>query len=231
MLRTRSTIAIALGAATAVGMIAPDAHADTIEAKFNNVNPKKTVRYTADGGLNYAETHAGLFNWTRTGGTYAGDGAQGDYLTFCIELTEHISGGSTYTYDVVAPEDAPNALGGMGIADADRLARLWGTHFDAGFTSSEAAAFQLAVWNIVHDDDLDVTSGMFSVSNTDSYVSLANSFLADAENGGPREALLAKTADGAQDHLFAVPAPGSIALAGVAGLFAAGGRRRRHAEI
>jgi hypothetical protein len=202
---------------------------DTICATFNGVNPGSDGQYSLDGGANWGNTGpAGLFNWTRTSGSYAG--AQGNFWSFCTELGEHVGGGSNYCYDVRDLQDAPSS-GPMGSAKANLLRELFGRHYTPAFGSSlsgtVAAAMQLSIWEIVFENSgtLDLSTGNALLTNNDaSAVVLAQSYLASLDGTGPlNNDLVVMSASGVQDHI--IPTPGSLVLAGL-GLFAAKRRRR-----
>lgn len=158
---------------------------------------------------------------------------------FCIQLAEHATTGPvTYAasvfndvelkklYDIAYPNNT----------DAD----FWdGAKSDFGaFTSATmSAAFQVAVWNIMFDNDLDLSSGSFKWTGAASAVSVAAQDLLDdvasySGNSYTKWTLYQFINNGKQDYVaatYAVPEPGTVGLLG-AGLFAlafAGRRRRR----
>jgi hypothetical protein len=113
---------------------------------------------------------AGVYNWTRTGGSVAPPPAVGTgFVGFCIELESGISTGTEVTFTVELLKDAPkpdSALagppvgpGGMGAAKANLIKELWGENLGTIVDDETAAAFQIAVWEIVYDDGLSVSSG------------------------------------------------------------------------
>ncbi|MCC6426570.1 MAG: PEP-CTERM sorting domain-containing protein [Phycisphaerales bacterium] len=217
-------------AIAAAGLTCALASAATVTATFNSVTPGSDGQFSLDGGANWGNTGpAGLFNWTRTGGDHTG--LQGDFLAFCTELTEHIGYNNSYNYTVDTIENAPTALGGMGAAKADQLRELFGRYYTPAFASTlgstQAAAMQMCVWEIAHEQTpgLDITAGsaMF-VNNDGAAMALANAYLASIDGTGPRDyTIYSLLADGVQDMI--VPGPGTIVLAG-AGLLAIARRRR-----
>ncbi|TDJ41929.1 MAG: hypothetical protein E2O54_03840 [Gammaproteobacteria bacterium] len=139
-----------------------------------------TYNPVADGNpaLINGSTTAGKFGWTveagegpvSFGGRSFNDGDQ--FSTFCTELTEFISPGSTYTYYSSAIEDMPSygQIGAPMMAfRAGLLQELFDNHYadatngisDTIYSDTvEAAAFQVAVWEIVYEDRLlEVNSG------------------------------------------------------------------------
>lgn len=212
-------------------ILASAANASIITATFNNVNPGSGGSFSIDGGANWGNTGtAGHFNWTRTGGDYAG--AQGEFTAFCCELTEHIGGGGSYTYNVVSLDQGTDSIGGMGLAKADLIGELFGRYYSPSFGSvlsaDRATAMQLSIWEIVYENSAtgprSVSTGnaLFTNDNANA-VALADLYLASLDGSGPRATDLAvMSAGGVQDQI--IPAPGTIALAGLAGLCF---RRRR----
>ncbi|MEK6703113.1 MAG: hypothetical protein AABZ53_12680 [Planctomycetota bacterium] len=212
-------------------ILASTADASIITATFNNVGPGSGGAFSLDGGANWNNTGAaGHFNWTRTGGNYLG--AQGNFMSFCCELTEHIGGGSTYNFNVVPLDQGTDSIGGMGLAKADLINELFGRYYSPSFgsvlTADRATAMQLSIWEIVYENSatgprsIATGNAMFTNDNAGA-MALAELYLASLDGSGPRATDLAvMSAGGAQDQI--IPAPGTIALAGLAGLCF---RRRR----
>ncbi len=212
----------AVASALSLTMIS-GASASVVTATFNNVGPSEVVTVTLDAGANTRQVHSGLMNWTRTGGDYTGVGTT--FWTFCTEITETVSGGASITYNVMAPEFAPNTAP-MGPARAALLSELFGRYIGVvNFGSAtDMSAFQMAVWEIAYDDGVDLSGGDFRVTaGPNPSRNLAQSFLNALDGTGPRVNVDALVNVGRQDQL--VPTPGAFALLGLAGL--AGSRRRR----
>ncbi len=112
---------------------------------------------------------AGKFTATRTGGT--------DILlpgptvtTFCAELSEYIYvNGSSQTHSNVEILNGSGSqytiAGGVQFTMQRtlRLEKLWGLGASLA-TATDAAAFQLAQWNILFDTDLSMGSGAFKTT-------------------------------------------------------------------
>lgn len=143
-----------------------------------------------------------------TGNVYAGivnlqvDGiaTQG----FCIDPF-HFSSKSTLPYDLIALADAPkNFSGGMDAIKADQISKLWGMAFSSSMNSSQAAAMQLAIWEIVAGD-------LFTIKSATDYGAAA----LVAQLGsyqGPKANLIALTGAG-QDYVIAtVPEAGATLI-------------------
>ncbi|MCW5766370.1 MAG: hypothetical protein KIT68_10395 [Phycisphaeraceae bacterium] len=204
------------------------AQADTVIATFNGVGPGEGVNYSLNFGGSFTGTSAGRFNWTRTGGTAAEP--TGNYVAFCIELQQNVSNGGNYTYDVTAVALAPvpaSPFAPMGAARADALARLWNAYYtNSGIDNTNAAAFQLCVWEIVFNDTMsfDLGTGQFQATGNATTIALANAWLVTAmDSNAPMASIYALTSETNQDML--VPTPGAAALAGLGTLAAM--RRKR----
>ena len=216
-----------MGFTLAVGVSV--ASAGTVTATLNSVAPGMTIDCSLDGGANYEPLLAGQINWTRTGGTQVGNPA-GNFATFCIELTQDV-GYSSYTFDVVNLQDAPNPGGsgvglGMGLAKATDIRELWGRHYAEVVDNDTATAFQLAVWEIVYDDGLALNADSFQarypVGPTPTYLTTAQNWLDSLDGQGPMPTIMALSGEGIQDQIFfahtPVPAAAWSGLALLAGL-------------
>ncbi len=220
----------ALAATVAAGMSCALASAATVSATFNGVAPGADGQFSLDYGANWGSTNtAGIFNWTRTGGDWTG--LQGNFMSFCVELTEHISNGGNYNFTVDSVENVPTVLGGMGAAKADQIRELFGRYYSPAFTyaigATQAAAMQLSVWEISHEQTgvLDITAGSAQFVNNDgAAMVLAQTYLSSIDGTGAHDySIYALSAQGVQDQI--VPAPGALALVGMGAM--AIGRRRR----
>jgi hypothetical protein len=223
----RTVMMGALGAAAMA--TCANAGFDTICATFNGVSPGSGGQYSLNSGANWqGYGSAGLFNWTRTSGTYSG--AQGNFMSFCTELGEHVSNGSNYCYDVVSLEIAPSS-GPMGALKADQVRELFGRYYTPAFGSvlsaDAAAAMQLSIWEIVFETSgslgLGAGSAQFTNDNA-AAIALAGTYLASIDGTGPRNNdIVVMSANGVQDQI--IPTPGTLALLGLGAL--ATKRRRR----
>jgi hypothetical protein len=174
---------------------------ETFVGKLTSYTPVAGVNVTATGVTNYSG-NVGVFNWTFISGTSSYFDADPDttlkvstFHAFCIELNQTVSIGSSYLLTTTALKDAPKpgtgvvASGtgtGMGQNKADLITELYDRFYEGSVltdgTGVEAAAFQLAIWNIIYDTTADrsVTSGAGTFySNTSTTVSArANVMLA-----------------------------------------------------
>lgn len=173
-----------------------------------------------------------------TGGADLGAGVEDDFLAWCFDLIHPISLGATYEYEVV---DAPYSNSYL-LAGADaRVSNLFNANYDDldATDAVEAAAFQLAIWEVANDDDFDLTSGVFQASgygaDAADITSTAQTFLsggADFDGLSEWQAIFLETreASGTQNLVTAVratevapipvPAAGFLLLGGLFGLIA-----------
>ena len=153
------------------------------------------------------------------------------FSTYCIELTDTISGGSM-NWDVVDPVN--NSGGEVSAVESDALKVLWQDQNAGEITdTTTAAAVQLLIWEIVYDgaavsgggylnsSALSLTGGDFQVSTHTDYASIvskANTILSGLDFENDPLADLYGMINDSQDQLFEgelVPLPSS-ALAGMA---------------
>ncbi len=173
--------------------------------------------------------HAGVFSLDyRAHGTSA---AWQSFMSFCLQPEVYLTPFQN-PYTARAPGDA-----GYDLA---RISELWGTYYSGVDSDVEAAAFQVALWELSYGDrDRNLSTGSFRLNDAGGAIgTLAQGWLNAIEaNNGPTANNLVVLVDtrgsngsDRQDLLtHNVPEPSTLALLGV-GLFAAGLRRRRHAE-
>ncbi len=226
-------------AAAAVLATAAFASADSVTMRFTGSGAGRNVTIRVNGDQH--NVHAGQLNHEVTARTGPTGPALGALTTYCVDVSEWVSS-SNRQYEVTDLTDAPVGAGNDGMAQhqADAIGRLYayanGQQF--GTSNNFAAAFQIAVWEVVSDMDtesssLSVGSGDFRAwnlnSGTTSYLSTLLG-VATSEGLAIDSSLRALTNDGSQDQMFqvVVPLPTTGAMA-AAGLLGAGffGRRRR----
>jgi hypothetical protein len=200
-----------------------------------------------------APTYSGVgggFTGTLSGAVPAS--LNGAIDTYCVELTESFSFNTSYANYTVLDAASYFNTAYSSATKAATLGKLISYVYDnnlfgstaAGFKDDQSTALQLAIWNVVYDDDLTLSSGKFKDSsaygnNTDNFLG-ANQLLDLSKDWKITYDLYVlsagkpiNTGSGNQDQLFwrhTVPEPTSLALValalGAAGLSA---RRRKPA--
>jgi hypothetical protein len=164
--------------------------------------------------------------------------------TFCAQLFEGVTAGNTYTFDIVDPSnvpDEPGHPGNMGAIKATLMQDLYSRFYYGIDTAAEASAFQLAVYEISHENitagdaagavqQLSLMKGAFQAqaAGSSGYADAA-AMLASLGQGGFKSignALQGLTNPTAQDQLLVVPVGAPAVLAGL-GLLGVGLLRRR----
>lgn len=203
----------------------------TVIAHFDQVFTPELIDRTVDNGANTYTTDTGLFQFTRTGGDFAGFQVT-TFFAFCIEPREFVSPGSTYTYAWSMLEQGTTNIGGMGAAKANLLRELFGRYFpdfSAPIDQVHASALQISTWEIVRETSgtLNVLTGTTRFSNPQdaAALTLAQTYVQSLDGTGPRlNNVLALTLVGAQDLIIQdkvladipTPEPGTMALVGLA---------------
>ncbi len=196
----------------------------TVTATLNRFDPggfpliKRTVLDPNGDGKSppdVREIDPGRLSFSQTGGTYSRDlvgSAPGHFYGFCGEPLEDVSQGGTYTWNLMPLEYNANDIGTMGEAKADKIRELfgrWFPNFSASLTATQAAALQIAVWEIVRENPnnpLDVTAGSSSFAGTDPSIALAQTYLQSINGEGPKQGnLYTLTVDGVQDMIVQIP--------------------------
>lgn len=214
------------------------AHADTIQAQYTGKGRGSNVRiaYPGNTGQN---VFSGQLHHTLFDGTGAASALNGNWVTYCTDVYQHVSsGGAEYT---VLPVDFVPSSSPMGDARADAIENMYlfaaGLQLTAAATNEYATAFQLAVWEIVHDFDaglglasLNITGGLFRATKTDGsslsggVLSHLSTFFTAAAGAAPAgeggRSIMGLASGSAQDQIIAtsIPAPGPLALAALGGL-------------
>lgn len=211
-------------AAAVLGLaFASQAHALVIIAKLTAITPYQNVNMTFNGGANWRTVRAGVNLFEIVGGEPSS--LAPTFKAFCIDVQQSISYNTSVTYTTGTLESAPVPGGGMGATKANRLRELWGRYFDmAVLSNTNAAAFQVAAWEIVNDNTLNLSWGNVRMDGSASTKSLAQSWLNSLTGDTSKFAPCYSLQSGTKQDMF-VPSAGSLALLGLGGLVAM--RRRR----
>lgn len=218
---------------SAIVALASVSSAGMITAKYTS-NLSQSAKITGPYGYNDDSINTVAFHWTRTDS--AGPGVDttvpSTFDTYCVDIAQSVRSNTNTTYSVISMTDA-----GYSTTRQNQLTQLWGAYKAGIDTKEESAAFQLAIWEIIYDTNLNTNSGTFKVNSSSSLrnaaqtlVTAANS-LANNPKGPATFQLVVLRSSTAQDQITAipvVPSPGAVALAGAGLLMAAPRRKSRN---
>jgi hypothetical protein len=159
--------------ASLAGLSLATAPAQTLTLTLDSVTPAVALEGFAGGSVFRA--YAGLLNFTVTAAAGTGHEPLDQLALYCVELQQHIalrSTGNVYSLiDAAGASSGVHAgystgipLAGIGPARVRSLEMLYGHVFGPGYhpralTGTQKSAFQLAVWELSHDDGFTLTSG------------------------------------------------------------------------
>ncbi len=216
-------------------------HAGFVDVAFTGTGKGQNVKIVSPG--HNGNVFAGQLNFALSNST-AGDFLNGNWIGFCTDLYQTVSAG-TNQYEVLPISALPMGAP-MGAAKAAAIQSIYsfaaGAQLSSGTTNAFAAAFQLAIWEIVTDYTgvgpslgLNITSGLFSATKTDGdplsatiMGHLASLFGAIGTSGDAN--LIGIGSSNRQDQILeisnVIPGPGALATAAI-GVLLSGARRRR----
>ena len=242
------TQSLMLFAAAAVSTVASVATASTLQLTFDNVAPFKFVKVNYNAARSFDQDASGGYSNLYTGRMLWHDSYGRNLTTFCTQLTEYIGWGQTLTYTITDVASVPDPTPGpMGAIRAQLVQDLYQRHYFQVIASNDAnlnAAFQLAVWEITHENlnAADADSARGQLLTGVGAIAIKTSDATSALVGGLADALLASLGEDGfrglggglaglthptgQDQLIVVPLPVTAVLAGL-GLIGVVGLRRR----
>ncbi|MDZ4831731.1 MAG: MYXO-CTERM sorting domain-containing protein [Phycisphaerae bacterium] len=212
--------------------------------KFQSVSYNASTQWDQAGSGPFYSSRAFDHHWTDTSNNTP-------FTAWCIQLYQGLTVGSTYNFTCVAVENAPTAPpapGPMGIVPANIMRDLFARWADAGTgtivpegtlaaSNAKAAAFAILIWEISHENFTGLTETVVKTQMSLTAGALRANVAADVSgwyttmynslgvNGWLTSDLQGLVNSASQDQVRIVPAPGVLALLGLAGL--AGARRRR----
>lgn len=225
----RTLSAIAIGT---LALVSSNAAAQNVDMRFLDTGAGKEIKIWSDGydGRVFAGQLIHEIRDDRDRG-----GLSGVYTTFCVDVYEHVTS-RFKEYRVSNLTDVPDSnpmSEGAAQALRDIYAYADGEQLSDRASDTFAAAFQIAVWEIVEDYDsgkLDINKGSFKAKKTNSkrlsgsIVDYIDDLFAAIGSGERGPDLIALKSGKYQDQIV-VPAP--MTMAGFAGLGVVAARRRR----
>jgi MYXO-CTERM domain-containing protein len=239
MKHTTTAIAIIAAATTA-------ASADIVDMKFTGTGAGSNVKINFnDSSFN---AFAGEIEHFIQGAESPNTFLNGTLYTYCADISQHVATNFS-EYEITSVDNVPltnNAFTAMNSTKSSAIRALYASTFDAHlnrtFNNTQAAAFQLTIWEIVNDyngdaSSIDVHAGSLTFAKTNgdtlqsSIASAVEGFKQQLTFGleagwGNFDGVIGLANAGAQDQL-AVPAPGAFAMLAAGGLITT--RRRRQA--
>lgn len=237
--RSRNTTAAATALLGALAL-ASSAMADTVDLRFTGTGKGVQVKIRIDN--DWTNVFAGQLKHNFSNGTGpTGSLLTGDIITFCADITQHVSS-TTKTYTITGVESLSDS-NPMGLAKAAAIAGLYNYANGAQVLNSAsndfAAAFQIAIWEILTDfsaedglSSLSITAGDFRVKQTSGdplssgILTHLNALFAHIGDGAPEGiSMIGLRSSSAQDQITYIPSAGTATL-GALGLACIGRRRR-----
>lgn len=231
-----TSLALAAGLALTVGA----ASATTVSLRYDGGTATGGVDFTSTPvGVTPVYDPAGAFGFRMTDVT-APQSVLGNFVAWCLDLTHGLGTDQPYAYTITS-NPFTNSYG-LNSAEMGRVQSVFDANY-AGLNvadATKAAAFQVALWNSLYDDDLAAGAGVFAISaagtsyanivaQANLYLSAANAF------SGPRVWNL-KFLESAEERVrqnlvtatpVPLPAGAGLLLLALGGLGVAARRHRR----
>lgn len=222
----------ALVTVSALVALASVSSAGIITGKYTSTL-SQSAKITGPFGYDNDDVKTVAFHWTRTDAQGPGvdSTVPATFDTYCVDLAQSVRSNTNTTYDVISMTEA-----GYSTERQNLLTQLWGAYKAGIDTKEESAAFQLAIWEILYDTNLNTNSGPFKVNSSSTLRTAAQTLVTAASNlagnpvGPAAFELVVLRSDSAQDQITAIPVPsaGTVALAGAGLLLAAPRRKARN---
>lgn len=232
----KSLVVVALGAGL-LGLAAGPSSASTLTLRFDGVSAGAYVSPTINtvavedrgpfmaGGLNMQSLDAE-------------SNVIGNFVAWCMEVTTVLASQAQYVQSETF--DAGGNVTRMSAERETLISRLFTGYIGQTTTAIGAAAFQLAIWEIIEEDldfDLlafDLRGGRFAASATDEVLTLSNDWLAGLSGFGANYRINYLLSGESQDLITVspIPLPASFLFLGAGvGALAFVRRRRKVRDV
>jgi hypothetical protein len=227
-----------LALASVLAVSAGIAAATTVTLTYKGATAGGSVDFTSTpSGVTPVYDPAGAFGFKMEDVTPGGS-VLGKFIAWCLDITHPLGTSGSHLYTITSTPFS-NSFG----LDTAQMARVQSV-FDANYSSvivtnsTQAAGFQIALWDALYDTDYLAGAGVFAVSSAGSYatvVAQANTYLTAAKAFSRARAwnltFLESAASPVRQNLVTatpvpVPAAAGLLLLAIGGLAAVGRRRR-----
>ncbi|MGE3507316.1 MAG: PEP-CTERM sorting domain-containing protein [Vicinamibacterales bacterium] len=177
------------------------------------------------GGLFSGSVYAGELNWSWMGA--APSGFTQSFYSYCVDLLNYVQDPQVVTIGTTsALTGSPHAANGG--AAAAWLFNTYASAVHAAGSAVQAAALQVAMWEVLYDSTAILGSGNVILNTTGAIMSQANAYLAALAGSSYQgsSATVLFTSNGQDQITSRVPEPATVMLLGAGLLLALSFRRR-----
>ena len=211
----RSFVGFLAGAATASTVMVGAASANTLN--FTSWNGYSSVNITDTPEGNTGHTLSGAFKATDAIGNW------GTFIAWCLDLGGVLASNSDYS----ATDDPFSNSDGVSLPARDRIDDFFqdiDVIAESNASTSQSSAVQIALWEILYDDDYNLSTGVFQT--TGGSTSIAQGlldFAKDNDLARTMKVTYLEAENGARQNLVTIspvplPAAGFLLLGGLGGL-------------